>query len=42
MDSFASFNRRVLASLPHVHEVRSAFVMHSIKESHKLPLSGSI
>jgi Lrp/AsnC family transcriptional regulator, leucine-responsive regulatory protein len=26
------------AALPHVREVRSAFVMHTIKESHRLAL----
>ncbi|MEQ5837903.1 Lrp/AsnC family transcriptional regulator [Paraburkholderia acidicola] len=38
LDSFANFSRKVLAALPHVREVRSAFVMHTIKESHRLPL----
>ncbi|CAJ5474428.1 AsnC family transcriptional regulator [Burkholderia pseudomallei] len=38
LDSFASFSRKVLAALPHVKEVRSAFVMHTIKESSRLPL----
>lgn len=38
LDAFASFGRRVLASLPHVQEVRSAFVLHKIKESDCLPL----
>lgn len=42
IDSFASLNRRVLASLPFVREVRRAFVMHSIKESHRVPLPGRI
>jgi Lrp/AsnC family transcriptional regulator, leucine-responsive regulatory protein len=40
LEAFASFSRKVLAALPHVREVRSAFVMHTIKESHKLPLPG--
>jgi Lrp/AsnC family leucine-responsive transcriptional regulator len=35
---FANFSRKVLAALPHVREVRSAFVMHTIKESNRLPL----
>jgi DNA-binding Lrp family transcriptional regulator len=38
LDQFADFSRRVLAALPHVREVRSAFVMHTIKESNRLPL----
>jgi len=38
LDSFAEFSRKKLAALPHVREVRSAFVLHSIKESHRLPL----
>lgn len=38
LDGFASFSRKVLAALPHVREVRSAFVMHTIKESNRLPL----
>ncbi|MCY1548865.1 DNA-binding transcriptional activator DecR [compost metagenome] len=38
LDTFASFGRKVLAALPHVQEVRSAFVMHTIKESNRLPL----
>lgn len=38
LDEFANFSRKVLAALPHVREVRSAFVMHTIKESHRLPL----
>lgn len=38
LDSFAGFNRKVLAALPHVKEVRSAFVMHTVKESSRLPL----
>lgn len=40
LDAFANFSRKVLAALPHVREVRSAFVMHTIKESHRLPLPG--
>ncbi|MCA8299242.1 Lrp/AsnC family transcriptional regulator [Burkholderia sp. AU30198] len=40
LDSFADFSRRKLAALPHVREVRSAFVMHTIKEAHNLPLPG--
>jgi DNA-binding Lrp family transcriptional regulator len=40
LDSFASFSRKVLATLPHVREVRSAFVMHTIKETNHLPLHG--
>lgn len=39
LDGFARFSRKVLAALPHVREVRSAFVMQTIKESHRLPLS---
>ncbi len=38
LDGFANFSRKVLAALPHVREVRSAFVMHTIKESNRLPL----
>jgi Lrp/AsnC family transcriptional regulator, leucine-responsive regulatory protein len=38
LDSFATFSRKVLAALPHVREVRSAFVMHTIKETSLLPL----
>ena len=38
LDAFADFSRKTLAALPHVREVRSAFVMHTIKESHRLPL----
>ncbi len=38
LDAFANFGRKVLAALPHVREVRSTFVMHTIKESHRLPL----
>ncbi|PRY04423.1 AsnC-like helix-turn-helix protein [Paraburkholderia sp. BL25I1N1] len=38
LDAFANFSRKVLAALPHVREIRSAFVMHTIKESHRLPL----
>ncbi|UXU89927.1 Lrp/AsnC family transcriptional regulator [Burkholderia sp. S-53] len=38
LDSFAMFSRKRLATLPHVKEVRSAFVMHTIKDSHRLPL----
>jgi len=38
LDGFASFSQKVLAALPHVREVRSAFVMHTIKESNRLPL----
>jgi len=38
LDAFARFSRKVLAALPHVREVRSAFVMQTIKESHRLPL----
>jgi len=38
LDRFANFSRKVLAALPHVREVRSAFVMHTIKESNRLPL----
>jgi Lrp/AsnC family leucine-responsive transcriptional regulator len=38
LDAFAGFSRKVLAALPHVREVRSALVMHTIKESHRLPL----
>lgn len=38
LDEFANFSRKILAALPHVREVRSAFVMHTIKESSRLPL----
>ncbi|MDR6377281.1 Lrp/AsnC family transcriptional regulator [Paraburkholderia caledonica] len=38
LDSFAQFSRKKLAALPHVREVRSAFVMHTIKDTHNLPL----
>ena len=38
LDEFANFSRKTLAALPHVREVRSAFVMHTIKESNYLPL----
>lgn len=38
LDAFARFTRKVLVTLPHVREVRSAFVMQTIKESHRLPL----
>ncbi|WP_422420508.1 Lrp/AsnC family transcriptional regulator [Pseudomonas sp. GZD-222] len=41
LDAFASFSRKVLAALPHVEEVRSAFVMHKIKQSNRLPLPRS-
>jgi DNA-binding Lrp family transcriptional regulator len=41
LDAFANFSRKVLAALPHVEEVRSAFVMHKIKQSNKLPLPRS-
>ncbi|WP_013341913.1 Lrp/AsnC family transcriptional regulator [Paraburkholderia phenoliruptrix] len=39
LDAFANFSRKVLATLPHVREVRSAFVMHTIKETNRLPLT---
>lgn len=38
IDDFARFGRRVIAALPHVREVRSAFVLHTIKESSRLPM----
>ncbi|MGO4392873.1 Lrp/AsnC family transcriptional regulator [Variovorax sp. M-6] len=37
IDDFAEFGRKVLAALPHVREVRSAFVLHTIKSSSELP-----
>lgn len=39
LDGFADFGRRVLANLPHVRDVRSAFVLNVIKETSTLPLS---
>jgi Lrp/AsnC family transcriptional regulator, leucine-responsive regulatory protein len=38
LDDYAEFGRKVLAALPHVREVRSAFVLHTIKDSSHLPL----
>jgi Lrp/AsnC family transcriptional regulator, leucine-responsive regulatory protein len=38
LDSFSLFVRKVLAALPHVKEIRSSFVMHTIKETSRLPL----
>jgi Lrp/AsnC family transcriptional regulator, leucine-responsive regulatory protein len=38
LETFANFSRKVLAALPHVREVRSAFVMQTIKETSRLPL----
>lgn len=38
LDAFAEFGRKTLARLPHVRDVRSAFVLHTIKETSILPL----
>lgn len=38
IESFATFVRKVLAALPHVKEIRSSFVMHTVKETTRLPL----
>ena len=38
IDQYAIFGRKVLAGLPHVTEVRSAFVLHTIKDTTRLPL----
>lgn len=36
---YATFGRKVIAALPHVREVRSAFVLNTIKDSAQLPLA---
>lgn len=38
LDDYAHFGRKVLALLPHVKEVRSAFVLHTIKDAPSLPI----
>jgi Lrp/AsnC family leucine-responsive transcriptional regulator len=40
LESFSKFVRKVLAALPYVKEIRSSFVMHTIKETSRLPLYG--
>lgn len=36
---YAAFGRKVIAALPHVREVRSAFVLNTIKDSEQLPIA---